>query len=72
VLKNRKPARSSREKSVRIRKSEATRKRILDAAAILFGDQGYTATTLRQIAKSARIDAGSIYYYFASKEEILD
>tara|TARA_Y100000588_G_scaffold346980_1_gene395366 strand:- start:193 stop:747 length:555 start_codon:yes stop_codon:yes gene_type:complete len=44
----------------------------LDAAAILFGDQGYTATTLRQIAKRARIDAGSIYYYFASKEEILD
>jgi len=72
VLKNRKPARSSREKSVQIRKSEATRKRILDAAAILFGDQGYTATTLRQIAKRARIDAGSIYYYFASKEEILD
>ncbi len=72
MLKTRNPARSSSDKSVQIRKSEATRKRILDAAAILFGDQGYTATTLRQIAKRARIDAGSIYYYFASKEEILD
>ena len=56
----------------RPRKSEVTRKRILDASADLFGEQGYTATTLRQIAKRAKIDAGSIYYYFASKDEILE
>ena len=49
-----------------------TRQRILDAAAVLFGDQGYSATTMRQIARRARIDAGTVYYYFASKEEILD
>lgn len=55
----------------RARKSEETRKRILDASAALFGEQGYFATTLRQIAKRAEIDAGSIYYYFASKDEIL-
>ncbi|MDD9926933.1 MAG: TetR/AcrR family transcriptional regulator [Rhodospirillaceae bacterium] len=72
MLKDKAPTSGSRQKTLRVRKSEATRKRILDAAAILFGDQGYTATTLRQIAKRARIDAGSIYYYFASKEEILD
>lgn len=53
-------------------KSEATRSRVLDAAADLFGDQGYAATTLRQIARRARIDASSVYYYFSSKEEILD
>jgi len=56
----------------RRRKSDVTRGRILDAAAVLFGDQGYSATTMRQIAKRARIDAGTVYYYFASKEEILD
>ena len=72
MLKDKNPPRVHREKSGGVRKSEVTRKRILDAAAILFGDQGYTATTLRQIAKRARIDAGSIYYYFVSKEEILD
>jgi len=72
VLEDKRTTSRASEKSEGVRKSEATRKRVLDAAAILFGDQGYTATTLRQIAKRARIDAGSIYYYFASKEEILD
>lgn len=56
----------------RISKAEATRQRILDAAAALFGDQGYSATTMRQIAKRAQIDASSVYYYFESKEVILD
>ena len=41
------------------------------SAAALFRHQGYSATTLRQIAGKARIKAGSIYYYFNSKEEIL-
>lgn len=58
--------------SDRSSKSEATRGRVLDAAAALFADQGYAATTLRQIATQAGVDASSIYYYFASKEEILD
>ena len=44
----------------------------LKAAAKLFRDQGYSATTLRQIAEKVGIKAGSIYYHFASKEEILD
>lgn len=44
----------------------------LKAAAKLFRDQGYAATTLRQIAEKVGIKAGSIYYHFDSKEEILD
>ena len=63
---------SERSGTRRPRKSEVTRKGILDASADLFVEQGYTATTLRQIAKRAKIDAGSIYYYFASKDEILE
>ena len=51
--------------------SRRLREKGLDASADLFVEQGYTATTLRQIAKRAKIDAGSIYY-FASKDEILD
>jgi len=54
------------------RKSAASRVLILDAAARLFRDQGYVATTLRQIAEAANMKAGSIYYHFNSKEEILD
>lgn len=45
---------------------------ILEHAAKLFRDQGYTATTLRQIADAADMKAGSIYYYFDSKDAILD
>lgn len=49
----------------------ASRALILDAAAELFRDKGYAATTLRQIAKAAGLKAGSIYYHFSSKDEIL-
>ncbi len=55
-----------------ISKSEKSRDLILEAAAKLFRRQGYSATTLRQIAAMAEIKAGSIYYYFDSKEAILD
>jgi AcrR family transcriptional regulator len=45
---------------------------ILDAAARMFGERGYSETTLRQIAESAGMQAGSIYYHFASKDQIFD
>ncbi len=53
------------------RKSEKTRSDILTTAAKLFRDQGYQATTMQQIARAARLEAGSIYYHFTSKEQIL-
>ena len=43
---------------------------ILKAAASLFRDHGYTATSLRNIAARVGIKAGSIYYHFPSKELI--
>jgi TetR/AcrR family transcriptional regulator, cholesterol catabolism regulator len=49
----------------------ATRERILLEAARLFRHHGYAATTLREVADSAGIKAGSIYYHFESKEQIL-
>lgn len=49
-----------------------TRERTLLEAARMFGHLGYAATTLRMIAKAANIKAGSIYYHFESKEQILD
>lgn len=52
-------------------KSERSRDSILEAAAKLFRKQGYSATTLRQIAQLANMEAGSIYYHFRSKEVIL-
>ncbi len=53
------------------RKSEISREQILDAAAALFRDQGYAATSMRQISNAVKMKAGSIYYYFATKEDVL-
>ena len=48
------------------------RVRILDEAASLFLHQGYAETSLRHIASAAGMQAGSVYYHFASKDEILE
>lgn len=46
------------------------RRGVLDAAAALFVERGYAATTLREIAAAAGIKAGSIYHHFDSKEQL--
>lgn len=43
---------------------------ILAVAARLLREQGYDATSLRDIALRAHIPLGSIYYHFPSKEEL--
>lgn len=48
------------------------KKRILDAAVELFSKKGYDATRVNEIAETANVTKGLIYYYFKSKEEILD
>lgn len=53
-------------------KSEKTRGEILSAAARLFRHDGFYATTMRDIAQETEIEAGSIYYHFASKDQILN
>jgi AcrR family transcriptional regulator len=50
---------------------ENGRTRILDEAARLFLARGYEGTTLRDIADAAGVKAGSIYYHFDSKEDLL-
>lgn len=51
---------------------DATRKRIVHAAQTLFERQGFEATTTRDIARSAKIAAGTLFNYFPSKESIVD
>jgi AcrR family transcriptional regulator len=53
-------------------KGEATRSAIEDAAMELFLEQGYAATSMRQIADKAGLALGGIYNHFASKEEIFE
>lgn len=44
---------------------------ILKEAARLFREKGYIASNLRELAKRAGIQGGSIYHHFGSKQEIL-
>lgn len=53
-------------------KGEQTRQAILEAAFNLFTEQGFHATSMRQIAGGAGITVGSIYNHFESKEQIFD
>ncbi len=52
-------------------KAAQTRGTILDAALRLFRQDGYDRTTMRAIAKEAGVSLGSAYYYFASKEHLI-
>ena len=53
--------------------SPADRKtRILDAAERLFGEQGYGATSQRDIINAAGVNLAAIHYYFRSKEGLLE
>lgn len=45
------------------------RERIVNAAAVLFREQGYAAVSLRQIASEACVTTGSVYHHFASKDD---
>lgn len=45
---------------------------ILDAAEKLFGRKGYEKTTVNNILDEVGIAKGTFYYYFESKEEVLD
>lgn len=55
--------------AVRERKVDVDR--VLQAAARLFRDQGYAATSLRDVARAAGMLPGSLHYRYATKEDIL-
>jgi len=52
-------------------RGEQTRQLILDTAMRLFRERGYAQTTMRAIAKEAGVAVGNAYYYFASKEHLI-
>src|SRR5262245_65195171 len=43
---------------------------ILTAAADLFGERGYDAVSIEDVADRLDVTKGSLYYYFASKDEL--
>jgi len=56
----------------RTRKSEETRERLLDAAAKVFRDKGYAGARLADIAERAGMHTPGVYYYFPSKEDLVE
>ena len=51
---------------------DTKRDRILDAAFDKFRQYGFLKTTVHEIARQAQVGKGTIYFYFKSKEEILN
>jgi AcrR family transcriptional regulator len=54
-----------------VRPRTDTRGEILEVAQELFADQGYDATSLREIAERLGITKAALYYHFRSKDDIL-
>ncbi len=52
-------------------KADETRARILSSAMDIFREKGYEKTTMRAISKQAGVSVGNAYYYFSSKEELV-
>lgn len=52
--------------------SDATRVRILRQAGELFLRQGFSGTTVREIADAADLTVPAIYHHFAGKQALLD
>jgi len=57
--------------SARNAATAANRSRVLSAAGELFERNGYTATSIREIAESADVSAESVYGWFDSKADLL-
>jgi AcrR family transcriptional regulator len=67
----RKPAEPLEKEPVHWRRlPEARHQDILDAALAVFAEKGFSAARMQELAKRAGISQGTLYLYFASKEEI--
>src|SRR6266545_6317126 len=50
----------------------ATQAAILRASRRLFGERGFAATTIDDVASAARVAKGAIYHHFATKEALFE
>ena len=72
-----KPKRGVRDPAIDDRNEQPTKgsqtlARILDAAAILLKQRGYAGTRLSDIAELASMQAPTLYYYFKSRDELIE
>ncbi len=60
-----------KKKAVKTPKGDQTSKLILDTALEMFRERGYEQTTMRAVAEKAGVSLGNAYYYFRSKEHLI-
>lgn len=51
---------------------QATRRKLYEAAVTLIAEQGFSATTVDEIAERAGVAKGTVYYNFASKNDLFE
>ncbi|MEM7290988.1 MAG: TetR/AcrR family transcriptional regulator [Pseudomonadota bacterium] len=54
----------------KIKRGDVRREALVQAAARLFWVQGYSATSLADVAKAADVPIGNLYYYYKSKADL--
>lgn len=60
-----------KKQTTKVSKGDQTKALILDTALEMFRERGYEETTMRAIAKKAGVSLGNAYYYFSSKEYLI-
>src|SRR4030088_2552948 len=64
------PVRPGRIKVMTTARRQATRQKLYAAAVPLIAEQGFSATTVDEIAERAGVAKGTVYYNFASKNDL--
>ncbi|SHN40075.1 TetR/AcrR family transcriptional regulator [Cryptosporangium aurantiacum] len=62
---------SGRRRTLRDEQKEATRRKLLDAARVVFQERGFTAATIDDIVEGAGASRGTYYLYFKNKSEVI-
>jgi AcrR family transcriptional regulator len=57
-------------KSKKAKQGAATRQALLDAACALFGEHGYAATSIDDVAQAANVTKGAFYHHYDGKQEL--
>ncbi|NGO71712.1 TetR/AcrR family transcriptional regulator [Streptomyces boncukensis] len=65
-------ARSTPPRTSPPRSRETTRQKLFQAAVTLIAEQGFSSTTVDEIAERAGVAKGTVYYNFASKTELFE
>ena len=61
---------ASRRQQRRLLHQDLSRAQLLDAAEEVFGQKGFHATTLKEIAELAEFSVGSVYSFFDNKDDL--